>query len=365
MTAMDLDLAQIERREVVLVLQERDGFVRRSQRQVAMFVAADDAIGFVGIDVGRVEEAHLEFPEEHGRDQVIELGFLEHAFAHQLDQAQVAVGIGQFDIDAGLDRERARLLAVFGNEMPVGIGPIAELPDGEVVGDHETLEAPLLAQHVAHQPFVGVGGDAVDLVVRGHEGDGAGLAQGFAEGEEKCFAEDAHGDVGGGAVHAGLGLPVADEVLEGGEDASLVTESGVALEPADRGDAEARDQERILAVGLFHAAPARLASHVHNRRQRLMGAAEAGLGCGGGEDALHQLGIEGGAERDGLGEAGAVHGRVAVQALLVEHDGNAEAAVFEEEFLDGVGQLGHAARIEAAAGVAGAANLAEAAPVFE
>ena len=72
-------------------------------------------------------------------------------------------------------------------------------------------------------------------------------------------------------------------------------------------------------------------------------------------------GIEGCAQRDGLREACAVRRRVAVQAFLVEHHRNAETAVLEEEFLDGVGQLGHAARVFAAAGVARPAHLAQSA----
>jgi hypothetical protein len=36
---------------------------------------------------------------------------------------------------------------------------------------------------------------------------------------------------------------------------------------------------------------------------------------------------------------------VAVQAFLVENDRNAQAAVFEEELLNGVGQFRHASRV--------------------
>ena len=41
------------------------------------------------------------------------------------------------------------------------------------------------------------------------------------------------------------------------------------------------------------------------------------------------------------------------------------ATVLEEELLNGVGELGHAARVLALAGIAGAAHLADAAPIFE
>jgi hypothetical protein len=83
------------------------------------------------------------------------------------------------------------------------------------------------------------------------------------------------------------------------------------------------------------------------------------------KSALNEIGIEGCAERDGLREAGAVGRSVAVEAFFVKHDGDAEAAVFEEELLDGVGELGHGASFFAAACVAGTADLAESAAIAE
>ena len=87
-------------------------------------VAAHHALGLVGIDVGIVEQAQLEFPEEHRRDQFVELPLLQHALAHQFDQVQVAIGLGQFDVDPRLDGQRARLLLVLaprnGRAFPAG-----------------------------------------------------------------------------------------------------------------------------------------------------------------------------------------------------------------------------------------------------
>jgi hypothetical protein len=156
---------------------------------------------------------------------------------------------------------------------------------------------------------------------------------------------------------------VTDEVLQGGENMFLVAEIAVALEAAHGGDAEARDQVGVLAVGLFHAAPARLTGHVDDRGEGVVRAADTGLECRHGEELLDEVGVEGGAERNGLRKAGAVGSGVSVQAFLVEHDGDAEARVLEEELLDGVGQFRHGARFLAATGVGGTADLAEAAAV--
>ena len=130
---MDLIFLQIERRHVVFVLQQRDGFVRSGQSQFAMLLASHHALRFVGIDIRIVEEPHLKLPEKHGRDQLIELRFLQHALAHQLHQVQIAIGIGQLDVNAGLHRQRAGFLLVFGDEMAVRVGAVTQLPDGKVV----------------------------------------------------------------------------------------------------------------------------------------------------------------------------------------------------------------------------------------
>ena len=96
-----------------------------------------------------------------------------------------------------------------------------------------------------------------------------------------------------------------------------------------------------------------------------MGAAHTSLFGGHREELFHQLGIKGCAQADGLGKAGSRRSGVTVQTLFMKDHGNAQAAVFQEELLDGVGQLGHAAGIFAAAGVRGAANLADTATVLE
>ncbi len=54
-----------------------------------------------------------------------------------------------------------------------------------------------------------------------------------------------------------------------------------------------------------------------------------------------------------------------MQTLLVEDHRYAEPAVLDEEFLYGVGELRHAARVLALTGIAGTPHLAEPAALFE
>jgi hypothetical protein len=152
-------------------------------------------------------------------------------------------------------------------------------------------------------------------------------------------------------------------MFEGGEDVAFVAEFGVALEAANGGDAEAGDEVRIFAIGFFDATPAGFTGHVNDGSEGVMRAAETSFERGHSKETFDEVGVEGGAERDGLGEAGAIGSGVAVQAFFVEHDGNAEAAVLKEEFLNGVGELGHGAGFFAASGIAGAADLTETAAI--
>ena len=103
-----------------------------------------------------------------------------------------------------------------------------------------------------------------------------------------------------------------------------------------------------------------------------MRAAHARFLGGHGEKRFDQFGIECRAQTDRLRKTRRADGRVAVQAFLVKNHRNAEPRMFDEKFLDRVGQFRRFAGIFAdagvarhAAGVAGAADLSDAMAVFE
>ena len=161
-------------------------------------------------------------------------------------------------------------------------------------------------------------------------------------------------------------------MFQRGDHAALVLERRVALKAAHRRDAELGVEERIFAVRFLHAPPARVARHVHHRRERLMRAANARLVGGHRVKLLDEFGIERRAQTDGLRKARAVLGRVAVETFLVENHGDAEPRFLDEKFLDGVGEFRHAARGLAIGGhgrvasrIAGATDLAHAVAFLE
>ena len=89
-----------------------------------------------------------------------------------------------------------------------------------------------------------------------------------------------------------------------------------------------------------------------------MGAPQARLLRRHGVEGLDQGGIERRGQADGLGKTGGVERGMAVEAFFVEKNRDAEPAVFDEEFLDGVGQFGRGLGILSPGGITGPPHLA-------
>jgi hypothetical protein len=140
---------------------------------------------------------------------------------------------------------------------------------------------------------------------------------------EEDLAQLTHRDVRGCAVLSRLRLSVCNEVLECRDDAGFVGERAVALEAPDRGDPHARHEIRIFTESLFDASPARVASNVHHGRQGLMRPPDSRLLGRHGVQQFDECWVECARETDGLWEAGATDGGVAVEAFLVEDDRDA------------------------------------------
>ena len=181
------------------------------------------------------------------------------------------------------------------------------------------------------------------------------------KGEEKRFAQHALGNIGRRAVHAGLGLTVAGEVLQRRDHALPVVERRVALKTAHRGDSHARDQIRDLRRRFLRRVPS--ADRARHRLPALApgGRRDAGFFGGHGEQALDQVGIECRCQGRSAGESWSP----SIAAWPCRHSswnitGMPRRLFFEEELLDGVGEFGHLrGHSESAAGIAGAAHLAD------
>ena len=78
-----------------------------------------------------------------------------------------------------------------------------------------------------------------------------------------------------------------------GDHVRIVNEGAGTLETLDCGDANARHQKRVLAVGLFGTSPARITSEIEYGGQALLSAAGAYLRSGRSEYIMNQRRIPG------------------------------------------------------------------------
>ena len=149
-----------------------------------------------------------------------------------------------------------------------------------------------------------------------------------------------------GHVLAGLGHGVAEEVLGRRDHAGVEV---IALQAADEGDAERRREVRVFAVGLVHAAPARVARDVEHRGERLGEADRAHLLTDELGHLLDGVRVPGRGQRDRGRERREARGDDAVQGLVVEDGRDAGAGVLDEvplQRVDRRGDLRRALRAE-------------------
>lgn len=342
----------IERQEGVLIFEEGDGFVCGFESKFLVLRAVGDFFGESGIDVWIVEEAEQEFRTEDAGDGAIDEGFRDFAVADLLRKGEIGSGERELDIDAGFDGHASGDFVVGGNMVESD-----EIGESEIVGNDDALKTPFLAEDLIQEVSVGVGRNAVDFIVGRHERGGVGFGNGSLEGAKEVFADDALGIIAGANVGAGLGLAMNGKMFGGGHDVRFVDRRAGTLEAEDGGDTDARGEIGILAIGFFGAAPAGIAGEIENGRQALLRAAGAHFLSNGGEDVVNENWIPSGGEADGLRVRSAAGSGIAVEAFFMEEDGNAEAGIFGEPLLQGVGEGSHFAR---AAIFAGARNSAEA-----
>ncbi len=285
------------------------------QRAVARRVEVHGAAGPFGVHpveggrqsgVPRVQEAESALLQQDAAqgavDQFLGDGPLAHG-GHQ--RVAVAAHGRQFDVDAGGQGEAGGVAPV-GGDLVQGL----QEADAEVVGDHRPGEPPGVAQESGEQRRVGGDGDAVDLGVAVHHGAYAALAHRHLERRQD--------DVGhltrarpDRRVVAGAGRGgVAREVLERGHDPG-------GLQALDVGGGDGADQVRVLADGLLHPAPAKVADHVQDGGEPLVDPDRPHVLADPPGHLGDQLGVPGGApgERDGVG--GGAPGGESGQALLM------------------------------------------------
>ncbi len=345
------DLFRIQGQKPLVVLEQHDGLGRRFARQGDRFRRRRQTVGLGRVDIGIFERAAEELDLEDTAHRHVDFRLGDAAGLHQFQQLRIGRRIRGFDVNAGLDGAISRFGQV-GDQVVAG----DQFVDGEIVGDRDALEAPLIAQDGRQQPLVGVRRDAVDFVVRRHDRARIGFLDDLLERRKEVLAQVAFTDLGRTDIGAVFRLAVTGHVLQRGEDLVRRQRQGLALEAQHGRLAHFAAQVRVLAVGFLDAAPARFARHIDDRRQHVVAAAGAGFLGGHGEDARRGRRIEGRGQADRLRERGRILGDEAVQAFLVHDHRNAQPRAFDGPLLHGVDQgrgfqrvaVGHSPRIAGA-----------------
>ena len=210
----------------------------------------------------RVEQAEREAAREEALQRTVDHGFGQEALLHSRDDRRCVgghpVAVVSADqvhacLEAGADarlgrgREMKRVLAV-------------DVGGGAAVGHDEALEAPALAQVSIEQRLTRARRNTVDRVVSAHHAARLALDDGRAERRQVGVVQVVRRHLHVFLVAVRLWPAVHRKVL-GGRD-GLEVPGVVALQALDEGDADARRQVRVFAVGLLSAAPARVAKDV-------------------------------------------------------------------------------------------------------
>ena len=326
----------IERQDAVV--PEHDGALPgdlAGQRDGGRRLQIDGA--FVRIRLLEQAEADL-LGDDASHDGVDRLDRDEPAL-DRLAQVGGAVVGGQFDVEAGVEREGRRLGPVAG-EVVV----LVEKADADVVGDDQAVESPLLTEHAGEQAARRVARFVVDVVVRRHHRAGMRLLHRHLEGQQEHVVQLAPPEVDRPVVARALAPRVTRKVLQRREQVALRS-----LQAADVPGAQDADQIRVFAQRLLGAAPAHVARDVEHRRQPLVAPHGTGLAPDGPGRPLDEVRIP----RRAIGERRREHRRAARhqadEALLVRQRRDPEPRLLAQELLQPVEGTDARARVDAVA----------------
>src|SRR6185369_4602967 len=157
-----------------------------------------------------------------------------------------------------------------------------------------------------------------DFVVGGHHTDGSGFLQNFFKRSEEDLAQHPFRNIGGSAIHAGLGLSVTGEMFQGCDYMFAIVKGRIPLEATHGGNSHARDKIWVFPIGLFAAAPTGIADDVNNRSEHMVCATHPSFFGGHREQALDQCGVEGSCQSDWLRKAGSIDCPMSMQTLFME-----------------------------------------------
>ena len=334
-----LQLREVERQQVAVVLEKHDRLLGGLLGQLLVLRAVGDAVRVVGIDIGLVEQPQAELGCQNSRNRAVDLPLRHGTLLHLVEEGAVDRAVAEIVVHSGLQR-----LAGRAREIGRDVVSLHQHLEPAAIGGHVALEAPLLAEHPVEQPRIDVRRNAVDLVVGSHYAAGVRLDDRGLESREIELADDSLGVVAGRGVGSTLRRPVHGEVLGGGHNVVAVDRKAGALEARDGSHGHARTEVRIFTVGFLGSAPARVARQIEHRREGLLDSGGRHLIGGGVEHAIDQRRVPGAGQSQSLWEAGGAVRHKPVQRLALEDLRDTQAGLLDQVSLDCVAQDGAVAR---------------------
>ena len=159
------------------------------------------------------------------------------------------------------------------------------------VGNHQTVKAPLAAEHIFEQEFVAGRGHSVVVVERGHKGLSSGLYSRL-ERRQVDIAQLPFGKEGAVIVTAALGSPVSYEMLDASGNGGRI--GSASLISVHHGFGHSGVEVRILAAALGDTAPAGVARYIEHGRESPADTLAAGFDCCHAGPFFNKCGIESG-----------------------------------------------------------------------
>ena len=138
--------------------------------------------------IGIVEQAELGLQLQHPPHRHIDVSLRNRARPNQIGQVMGIEVAAHAHVDAARERQPRRIPLILGQ----AVGDQFKVPG--VVRDDKALEAPLAAQHILHQPGVGMGRHPRHLIEGRHGRQGARV-EGRLEWREMDFAQGPLGHI--------------------------------------------------------------------------------------------------------------------------------------------------------------------------
>ncbi len=164
------------------------------------------------VHIGIFEQASFELERKDAADRCVQAGFGDAAGADQFRKARIGLALRQFGIDARMKREHCRLIIVRSHIM-VG----HEIGNAAIVAEIGATELKPLATCALEQFKIGVGRNALNLIIGGHDDSGVGFPDHLFEGDQEILPQSPFAHVGGRGVEPALRRAV-DEMLQRGEN---------------------------------------------------------------------------------------------------------------------------------------------------